>query len=838
MEAEQTALFWLPTSHGGSIAAGASCSTCPFGKSHIVKGLTGNTDSPTLMIVTDKPASKHGAFTVEPTPGRKKWTTAGQILIDLLAQEGFDLTDVAVTSDVCCKPPGASRMPKKIYDFCTSRLLNEIKEVNPKVVLLLGQEATLSALGPSTANFSRRRGIPKNGMIPTWHPNAVFGDPDLLWPDMQQDVHLACRIARGEEVTVEPPYDDYQKVMSLDDLDKALVDLAEASKVAIDLETDGFDFLEGQIRLLGLSWGVGHAVVIPWSLLETNPDRMEVLGKILNRVECVFQNGQFDVPWLEHRGIHPNFAFDTLLAHFLLDERRTGHNLQAMAVKYCDAPDWKTQLGDRFGPGAYATIPFEDLVRYNGADVDYTYRLSEIFEEQLDEQGLGFANYNILVPAARHFTKLRMHGMLIHQERLESLGDDLREEISVLEARLRSFPGAGSLNFKSPSQLAEYLYDFLHLRPFGDCVPGKWFIAEKTVLAAIRSVDDPEAQEFWRSKRGLQKHDLGFDPRSTEAYTLWWLAQQHEFPRTLLAYRKKIKQLDSYYERIKNNLWPDGRVRPVYRLWGAKTGRISSVDPAIHNLPRDDRIWDLFIPDPGHVIVYADYSQVELRIAAHMSQEKELIRMLNEGDVHAEVAKKMFNCYGADWDALPADVRKERRTAAKGVNFGVLYGRTAKGLAPQLGVTLEEAEQYIHAYYEGLPQLAQWIEKQKRLLRADREVRSLFGRKRRFPIALSETHMRELERQATNMPVQSTASDVTLLAHMRVVEKLENLGVDVKVWPHIHDSMSITVPEEFKDLAIETVIETMLDVPFKSDVVFDCEVKWGYSWGSMTKVRG
>lgn len=808
----------------------AGCSEC-IARSHL--RLTPSGVSPATIAVVDGFPTDY-----EARSGKAYYGDWAKVLRSSLVKGGFEMDEVYWTHACLCKVPKDKLGP--LASYCQSRLRNELAEVQPKVVLTLGAAACDALLGPSSAKFDHRRGVYKNGVLPTLHPRSVVREPED-YRDLADDIQLARRIADGEEVVIEPPYDDYVAVSTRKQLDDFILKLGEQRSVAIDIETDGLDYLNGIIRLIGFSWGEGVAYIVPWSLLEQNPGHKDRLRMLLSRLACSFQHGQFDVPWLQTRGFPDlNYAFDTMLAHFLLDERQAGHHLQGLAVKYCKAPDWKTQLSDRFGRNAFATVPYEELVRYNGADVDYTYRLSSALAQGLRDEGLVYAMTRILVPAARHFTKLRVHGMLIDKENLEALGDDLRTKIAALEAELHAFEGAERINLQSNDQLAVFLYDTLHLNPFGgERYRGAKKIPEHIVLDAIQSVDDPEAHEYWRSKRGviIKSEDDGFSPRATDAYALWWLAQQHDFPRVLLRYRKLIKQYSSYYERILGHMAEDGRVRPYYRLFGAKTGRVSSTDPAIHNLPRDERIWNCFRAAPGNVLVYADYSQVELRVAAHLSGEPEMIRLLNAGDIHTETAKALYRCSDAEWGDLDPVVRNERRTAAKGISFGLLYGRSAKGLAPQLGVSLSEAQAYIDRFYAKMPQLRRWIERQKRIAVREHEVVSMFGRRRRFPLIKDRFHQAEVERQGTNMPVQSSASDITLLAHIRIVERLEQEGIEVYVWPHIHDSLTVEVPEEHQEYVCRVVRETMEDVPFESAVKFGCDLKTGVHWGTMRKVK-
>jgi DNA polymerase I len=765
-----------------------------------------------------------------------RYNMMGQLVRMIMADLKADEKDVGMAYAVACPVPKGKKPSLTQMRMCWPSLVEELLEIKPTVLVPMGRLVTQMLLGMGPP-IRKRRGIYKQGILPTIRPGAVLMDP-LDFPDLRHDIDLALKIADGYEPVVEPPYENYAEV---EDIDRFMDTLALQTMVAIDLETDGLDFLNGTIKVIGFSFEDETAWSIRWERL--TPKQLQMLSLVLSSLPCTFQNGQFDVAWLRHRGIEVDYRWDTMLAHFLLDERKYGHDLESLAVRYCEAPDWKTQFLISHGSQFDEEETDEQkaaLDIYNGADVDYTYRLTRILHAEHEKEGLADCMKTIIMPAANHFTELRIQGMLVDQALLREQTSRLEQEVQIIADDLHSFAGAADLNLNSPVQMATYLYDTLGLIPFGG--PYDHFvrnIPEDVVQRCTATVDDKEAQEYWRSKRAAIIKDEekdGLDSRSTTAYMLWWLAQQHDFPRMFLKYRDHIKRL-SYCGRIWENLDPDSRVRPQYWLSESKTGRLSTTNPAIHNLPRGGEIFKVFVADPGWSIIYADYSQMELRVAAHVSEDKHFTKMLSnaEVDVHTQAALTLWGMTLEQYRELDHDDQVEKRRAAKAVNFGVLYGRTAKGLAPQLGVPIQQAQGFIDDYFQALPQLRMWIKRQQQFAMTNHYVTSLFGRRRRFTFLKDQTHEREVQRQAVNMPIQSAASDICLLAHMNSVKRLREEGIPARVWPHIHDSISIQVPTHLLAPALEIVQETMKTMPFPTKVPFDAEFKVGRTWGDLEK---
>jgi DNA polymerase-1 len=320
---------------------------------------------------------------------------------------------------------------------------------------------------------------------------------------------------------------------------------------------------------------------------------------------------------------------------------------------------------------------------------------------------------------------------------------------------------------------------------------------------------------------------------------LFWLAQQHDYPRLMVKHRLLSKKYGTYYKGLKEALWSDGRMRPSIKLHGTVTGRQSSSGPNIHGTPRDDMIKDTYIADDGYVLLDADFPQAEMRMIGHIAGDKRFIEVLRERDIHVTVAKKLYRLTDEEWDDLDASEVGIRRRAAKTVGFGIIYGRGAKGLAPQLGVPVEEAQMYINRLFiEVMPGVYIWIQKQKERVLIDQEVRSIYDRKRRFPLIANRSQRSEIQRMAVNMPVQSSVSDMTTLAYIKSCAKFDKIGLPYKRYSQIHDDFKIQVMKDAVKEAAAIVKSTMEnDLDFETEVPFGpVEVKSGRSWGSLALV--
>jgi len=817
------------------------CSKCSLPKEKRVAGY-GCRDSPQLMIVGEAPGAE------EVAQGRPFVGRAGKLLREILTALHVDTSQIWYTNACCCRPP-MNRTPKASdVAACKRRLISEIDEIQPRLVIALGNTA-MSALLGGGAGITRRHGMYEDvetpngfivGVIPTLHPAGILRMPDGF-RDLADDLSFAIAVSKGEqEPVVQPPYDDFTIVNTTETLHQLLDRLAESEEVAIDLETTGLDPRVGDILSCAFTFGDLETFVIDW--FELSPKTRKILCAEMNDCKGVYHNGQFDVQWLWEKGAAVGIVADTMLAHYCLDERKGGHGLKRLATAYFQAPEYDAEVRATLEDGRKAPLALsshdwatdgglcERVMRYNGADSYYTMRLWQRLRTEMNEDDVTWVHDAILIPAVRHFIRLEMDGMLVDTDYLQQVGEEWMTEILSLEDKLRRYPGAETLNLRSSKQVQEFLFDTLGLETMPCDAEGG--VSMETALEMTSGVQDEDAQEFWRTSQFKR----GTKARSTGTYMLFWLAQQHEFPRLMVRHRILSKQYGAYHDGYVRLMDETNRIRPRYRLHGTRTGRLSSTDPNIHGMPRRKQIKRIFMADPGMTLIAPDYSQAEIRMVAHLADDDSLIAALKGQDIHYEISKKLFGMTDAQMKALSEEERSIKRRAAKTIAFGIIYGRSPPSIAPQMGVTKEVAEQYVQSFYRMMPKVREWIARQHALVIKQKEVSTIFGRKRRFPLVLDKRHAAEIRRQAVNFPVQSAVSDMCLMANMRIIARLDSEGIVCKVWPHVHDGFYFQVEDKSVDRAIKISVEELHDLPFETRVPFAVEIQAGKNWGELKVV--
>lgn len=788
---------------------------------------------------------------------------AGKLLRELITALEINPSNIYYTHAVKCRQPKEKSPTASIIHSCQDNLIEELGRVSPKIVVPMGNEALTALLGGGRG-ISKRRGIfyEAHGMkiIPTLEPSRMASDSFI---DLLTDLELIKNVLNGAKPIIEPPYSDYVLIVNQAGFNKLMDRLEKVGESSIDIETDGLDFQGGNILSIGFSWRRETACIVDWHNLVTgNEKNYNRMKEVLEKIDCYFHNAQFDTLWLRARGINPNLVGDTMLMHYTLDERQGSHGLKRLSIDRYRSPEYDDNLkaflrarrkaredgtplksvsadeDDRKAPLAITLEDWADeevrrkVMLYNGADADYTWRLVEDLIPEMEEDGTKRAHDLILIPAVRHFTRLELEGMLVDSEYHDAMGRQWAEDMKKIEDELRSYPGAEDMNFNSPKQVSNFMFNVLNLTPMEAGKDGT--VSSKTIMAEVAKYDDPEAQDYWKTASSTAY--TGIKAKSTNTYMLYWLAQQSPWARLLIEHRDYAKLLGTYYDGYVALKSEDNRIRPRYRLHGTRTGRISSTDPNIHGMPRKNAIKNIFIADPGYTLIAADYSQAEIRMMAHFAQDDNLIKVMSETDIHRAISKQIFRLTEEQLSALPSEDVSFKRRAAKTIAFGLIYGRSAGSIAPQLGISVDEAEEYIANFFQMMPDVEKYIARQRMEVLKNHEVVSIYGRKRRFPYIADKSHMAEIQRQAVNMPIQSSVSDMTLLANMRILEKLEAEGISTKVFPHIHDGFVFQVPSEYVDRAVEVTKETMHHQDFKTNVHFAMEIEVGTRWGEMKTV--
>ncbi len=837
------------------------CPDCPAPDQPKVPGY-GNRDHPPIMFVGESPGEQEVQEGRAFSPNGR----SGQLLHQILRDLGVNPQDCYF--DNICMCPSKGKPSAARVDACYDGLIDTIAAVRPRIIVPMGNVAakTLGQYerGISTVRSEYRElnigGGVKVGVLPTYHPAAILRSPDLF-RDLVNDLERAIRIGSGAMKAVEsPPYDQYTYVHNRRELEEAWPLLESAKLLSVDLETSSRDIFDGRILIIGLGYARGRAVTIDWKVFEDSEKWNRKLKDLLETKRCAFQTAGYDIAWLWVRDIRPRLVFDTEVAHWLLDERDRGHGLENMAIQYYNAPAYKSQFRRRNGLGAYiadeeqfgikfTAIPQDDMMRYNGADADYTWRLAVDLRKALRKDEIPDSLMQLILDATELYTDFFIEGMWIDPDHKKYLKKKLKKEIREAEAVLMAM--APDVNPRSPAQLAKYLYDDLKLKPFGvEPVAGKE-IPQDIISARVleRAGQDPEAELFWKTSRpalfggtGSIDKGIGLSARSAGLFTLFWLRKESPYAEALIRYKHSLKRLRTYIGQIEKFTWADGRVRPDYRLVGNLHGRFRTSKPAIHNLPNEQDIYNLYMAPPGYVIVHADFKQADLRMLAHLSGDDNLVEWL-KGDPHAEVVKVIRRITDEDLarikEANP-DEYKRSRLAAKTINFGLLYGRGAASLAPQLGITTKQAQVYMKRYWERLPDAAKWRESRYDELMANgQEYQSPFGNKRRFPLLVSRQHRWKAGSLGINFPIMSSVNYLTTLAHIRTVHKLRSMGIDTYVYPHIHDSINVCVPADRMLEAAKVMKEVMSAIPLEmgfDGVTWPVDVESGTHWGALEEV--
>jgi len=577
----------------------------------------------------------------------------------------------------------------------------------------------------------------------------------------------------------------YETVLTRAVLDGWVERLRGAPLIALDTETDSLDPMRA--RLVGLSFAVepGEAAYVP--LAHDYPGAPAQLS--LDEVRAALrplledpgiaklgQNGKYDLHVLRRHGMAVRgYAQDTLLESFVLDASGGRHDLDSLAQRHLGYATVRYE--DVAGKGArqipFSQVDLDAATRYAAEDADICLRLHRVLAARLRaEPGLRAVYEEIEMPLVDVLTKIEAHGVLIDVDELRRQSRDLASR--MLAAQTRAFELAGRhFNLDSPKQLQALLFDELNL----------------TVTAKT-----PTGQP------------------STNEDALEAIAHEHELPRLILEYRALAKLRGTYTDKLPEMVNPEtGRLHTSYHQGGAATGRLSSSDPNLQNIPirSEDgrRIRRAFIAPSGRRIVAFDYSQIELRIMAHLSGDAGLIAAFDAGlDIHRATAAEVFGV------ALEA-VEPNQRRAAKAINFGLIYGMGAFGLARQLGVSRSEAQDYISLYFNRYPGVHAFMERTRASARERGYVETVFGRRLQLPeIASRNANQRAgAERAAINAPMQGTAADIIKRAMRRVHDWLLPHDDRARMIMQVHDELVFESDVEFVEPLIESVRGLMQD---------------------------
>ncbi|MCA6216077.1 DNA polymerase I [Ideonella sp. B7] len=595
---------------------------------------------------------------------------------------------------------------------------------------------------------------------------------------------------------------DYETVTTWDALDTWIARLKAAPLAGLDTETDSLDAMRA--RIVGISFAVepGHAAYVPTGHdYPGAPDQLpldEVLARLRPWLEDAAapklgQNIKYDLHVFENHRIRVRgYVHDTLLESYVLEAHKP-HSLESLADRHLGRHglSYEDLCGKGVNQIPFSQVDVERASTYSGEDSEMCVQVHETLWPQLQaEPGLKRVYAEIEMPTVAVLQRIERHGVLIDPVRLAAQSQQLAERMIALEQEAYAIAGQ-PFNMASPKQIGEILFNRLGLP-----------IKKKTATGAP-STDEEVLQE---------------------------LAADYPLPAKLLEHRGLAKLKSTYTDKLPGMINPaTGRVHTNYAQAVAVTGRLSSNEPNLQNIPirtpEGRRVREAFIAPPGHVIASADYSQIELRIMAHISGDPGLNKAFAEGmDVHRATASEVFGI-------PPEAVTPEQRRYAKTINFGLIYGMGAFGLAQSLGIDQKAAKNYIDRYFERFAGVKRYMEETKERARERGYVETEFGRRIVLPEIKGGSGPRRAgaERQAINAPMQGTAADLIKLAMIAVQRTLDDEGRATRMVMQVHDELVFEVPEAEVDWAREAVPRLMAGVASFS-VPLVAEVGFGPSW--------
>ena len=573
--------------------------------------------------------------------------------------------------------------------------------------------------------------------------------------------------------------------------------LMEQTSVCFDTETTGLKALE--VELIGIAFsyeiGKGYYVSFPEDQAETKALLEEFRPFFESNIEKIGHNLKYDIKVLSNYEIPvKGKLFDTMIAHYLINPDMR-HNMDILAETYLNyQPVSITELIGKKGKNQLSmrTVPIAEQTEYAVEDADITFQLKQLFTGELESGNVTKLFNDIELPLVSVLTAMEIEGININIDFLNKLSVTLTADINRLEKNIYEQAGE-EFNIASPKQLGIVLFEKMEL------------------------VKKPK-----KTKTG--QYATGED-------ILSFLAKEHEIIRNIQEYRQYKKLQSTYVDALPNEVNPKtGRIHTQYMQAVAATGRLSSNNPNLQNIPiRTDRgkeVRKSFIPrDENHVLLAADYSQIELRIIAALSEEENMMEAFKNGeDIHASTAAKVFN--------VPLDeVTREQRSNAKTVNFGIVYGVSAFGLSNQTDLSRSEAKELIDTYYETYPKLKAYMSAQVDFARDNGYVETVLNRRRYLKDINSRNAMVRsgAERNAVNAPIQGSAADIIKLAMINIYNRFKKEGFKSKMLLQVHDELVFDAHKEELEI-IKPIIKYEMENAFKMNVPLDVEVGVGENW--------
>ena len=754
----------------------AKCDACPLRKSKAELGAVpgeGVGEEPyEAVMIGISPAR------VELKQKRPMVGPSGQLGRSVAKKIGLD--NYFITNTFCCwYPENATELQiQKAAECCRPRLDAEIEFLKPKLVIGLGNRPVREIMGYeyNVLAIEGRVVDSKYGpFLPIRQPAQVLRNTES-YPDFKEALNSGVDYLRGIYKTAADPK---TVIVTEDNITEITERIMKAPFVACDLETTTKGFFPygwdpDKIRCIALAIDEDIGYIVPKELLDHPNVKM-----IINNSRLSFHNGHFDCGFLYQAGFLPQVFYDTLLAHFMLDERTGSHGLKILARKILGAPDWEAELY-KYLPkkkSSYDLIPDNILFPYAARDVVYTLQLTKYFMESIKPEGNGlFAK--LIMPCLNMFNQIRHEGILMDIEKLMEINFD--DILADYEKQILDLTGL-LINPGSAPEVNHLVYDVLKI---------------------------PVSERYGRS--------------STKNYLNNF--RDHEAIALILDSRQMKKLSGTYVKGMANFIDKNWRIHPFTKLWGTVTGRISTEDPSVMNIPRKGGIKEVFIPDPGHHMLNIDFSGNELRSYAAIMQDQHLIQMIKDGDegisldIHDLVGERATQLAG----------RMVTRGGSKTLVFGRMFKRGFPAIKRALGTNDEDTRSLISYVDSVFPSLGEYNRIVEHNIHSKGELVSWFGRRRRFGLIVEE-HREEIYRMGVNFYVQSMASDINLFCMLEIWKKREELGIK-PLFP-VHDSIMIDIESIDVIPILVREIEEYATELAKNIVPFKVKAEVGRSWG-------
>ena len=654
------------------------------------------------------------------------------------------------------------------------------------------------------AFLSRTLATINTQVTPTIDPEQLVcrKPDDTVLAELFQELEFR-ELQQNFQQTQPPQPTDYQAVLSVEQLDELISRMGQCRYLAIDTETTSTNPMAAVLVGVSVAMKPCEAYYIPCGHRYMGAPKQIPRATVIKKLKPILENdaiakiGQnikYDWTVLKRHGADlAGVAFDTMLASYLINPSKRAHNLDQIALDFLNH---KTiTFEDVAGKGAKAvtfdTVTLEKAVPYSCEDADVTLRAYEVLKPQLEELGLMKLMEEVEMPLVPVLQAMEMVGICIDQNKLHDLGKSFEHQLQLLEEQIYAVAGE-TFNVASSQQLGRILF-------------------EKLKLPTIKKT----------------KKKTGY---STDVDVLTRLAEQHELPALILRQRSLAKLKSTYINSLLDQVDPDtGRIHTSFNQTVAATGRLSSSDPNLQNIPirteEGREIRKAFVARPGWTLVTADYSQIELRILAHYADDPILIRSFEmDEDIHTRTASEVF--------ALPPDqVSPDLRRQAKAINFGIIYGMSAFGLSRELGISAQMAQNYIDQYFARYAGVKAFMERTIAQARETQKIDTLLGRLRLLPdINAKNGNIRQFaERTAINTPIQGTAADLIKVAMIRMDEALKKQVLKTVMLLSVHDEIVFeTPPDELE--AIKTLAPEVMENVWQLKAPLKVNVAWGSNW--------